>query len=937
MSKIITLTLEDNVIDYISDYLFNAKGKIAVISGNKRPALFIKKNLAQKYGKAFVPPSFFTNDEFIEDYITVKKNFSKITELSAAYAVFNAVRQTAPELLGGRTSFENFMSWAFEILSFIEQVDLENVSTDKLKNIKANAEIGYAVPDGINDLLKNIFKIREIFHSALEKSQKTTKGYSFLKAAGADLNELAQKYDEIVLLAPFYLHKTELQIFKNIYAAGSLSVIICGDPAQFNILGRIYKEFSKSAECKPRSAKPGYNLNLYSAFDDQLQAALLKNLIGAYSREDLDKTVVVVAKPEMLKSVISEVSAVTDYFNVSAGYPAAKTAAFSLIGDIICAQLSRRGEFYYAKDVMKVLSNPLVKNMRFFAVAAVSRIIIHKINDALSPDAKTSISGKMFVSFEEILNEPSLVSNITGATAKAWEFVPPEKINKILKEVFSSLFVSFENIRTLKRFSAVMREFLEKLNDLSIVSSYPLNPQSLEILLSVCDDLKAQEISNIEFESEEILNIFSELIKNKKISLPGSPLKGLQILGLLEARNLSFENVFIVGMSEGAMPALQKDSPLIPKDIMFDLGIEMAKREFEIQNYHFQKLIAGSKNLNLIYPENEEEPRSRFIEKLVWQEETKKGLNRVRAKKFTLGQIPSNFAGKQKFAKTSLINNLLKTMSYSHTKIETYLRCRLEFYYRYVLGLDEAEEIGEEISASHIGNFVHDFFSDVFRKNITFEDLKKKEFEEFYLKNFYTAYENSPYFKFREDSFLIKEVLLRRLINFLNKERERNFGVIFACEREYKAEISTANGQYNLYCRIDRVDKKGDEHIICDYKTGNIDSNLVKTKFLKIIEKCPSRKNIKTALTSPAALQLPLYKYIFENDESSKGAKAAQCALYGVKECCWEAFPQDEEIYSAHIQIIKSILDEINGDFSFEYDENDNCDCANCKFFYICR
>jgi hypothetical protein len=89
--------------------------------------------------------------------------------------------------------------------------------------------------------------------------------------------------------------------------------------------------------------------------------------------------------------------------------------------------------------------------------------------------------------------------------------------------------------------------------------------------------------------------------------------------------------------------------------------------------------------------------------------------------------------------------------------------------------------------------------------------------------------------------------------------------------------------------------------------------------------------------TIPPALQLPLYKYIFENDENNKNAEAVECALYGVKECRWEGFPRDEAIYSAHIRIIKTILDEINGGFPFEYDENDECDCANCKFFYICR
>ncbi|MDR3253713.1 MAG: hypothetical protein LBT07_01950, partial [Endomicrobium sp.] len=373
--EIINIDIHDNIIDFTAEYIFKSSKKILLISGGQRPFLFIRKKLAQKQGKSFFPPEFFTNDEFIEKIIFENTELIKISDIEAAFIIFEIVKDEMPQLLNGKTSFAHFMEWSFEILSFIEQLDLENVPEEKLKAVKANAEIGYDVPENINNLLKNIFKIRKSFHNSLEQSSKTTKGYSFLKAASMKTDLLAGNFDDIILMAPFYLHKTEIEIFKKINSSGKLTVFTQGDPSKYDILARIYAEFGKPLP-NVKNEKDNYKLNVYSAFDDQSQGALLKNLISGYSKDDIDKTVVVVPDSTMLQSVISEISMVTDRYNVSAGYPAGKTAVFSLLNAVVEAQLSRKEQYYYSIDIMKVLTNPLLKNLRFFGESYISRIIV---------------------------------------------------------------------------------------------------------------------------------------------------------------------------------------------------------------------------------------------------------------------------------------------------------------------------------------------------------------------------------------------------------------------------------------------------------------------------------------------------------------------------------------------------------------------------------
>ena len=929
MSRIINVDADKNIIDFVTDYISKSDKKIAVISGGKRPFLFIKRNLAQELGKAFFSPVFYTIDEFVEQSIFEKFGFAKISDIEAVYLIYKIIKDEEPHLLKGETSFGSFMEWSQEIFSFIEQLDLENISEEKLKAVRANAEIGYDVPENINDFLKNIFKIRKSFHVKLDKSFRTTKGYSFLKAAELGCFEIKKEFEEIILLTPFYLHKTEFKIFKNFYDYGNLTIIVQGNPKEFDVLETLYREFRETIpNIKP--LKNRYELNIYSAVDDQSQGSCLKNLISSYSENDLDKTIVIVAEPKMLQSVVSELSIVTGKYNVSAGYPAERSAVFLLVNEIAEAQLSRRGEYYHSKDFVGVLMNSLFKNMKFFGDNDISRIVAHKIEEALSPDSNKILSGKMFVSFKEIIEDKDLIGDIEKNISGAWEYLSPEKIIRILNEIFECFFVSWEKIETFLDLSNIIFNFLNKLYSMSAIGSYPLNIEAMDILLSMSKEMKYGEVAKVKFKYEEIFAVFKKLIKNKKISLHGSPLKGLQVLGLLESRNLSFDNVFIVGMTDSAIPAIKKDYSLVPKDIMYALGIEMTQKEYEIQKYHFSRLIAGSKKLNLIYPDNAKEERSRFIESIIWEKQFEsRDLNAVKVNRFVLPKFSIKKTLKQKYAKTQEVKKYLKSMPYTYSKIDSYLTCRLKFYFQYVLSLDNEAEIGSDVSGGDIGNFIHDFLKEVFHENLNFEALKTEKFEKDFFEKLNNKFNSSPRFQFREDAFLIKEVFKRRMEKVLEKERQRDFKSIYICEKEYNSNIQINSGEtYKLNCIIDRIDTNGKEYAIFDYKTGYIPKSIISSNFDKVEFK---RQSIKKYVKS---LQLPLYKYVFEKET---GLKVMQCGLYNIKKAEIIDFPTQQYVNEKCIDILKFLLNEINSGDYFAFNEEDETNCKTCKYFYICR
>ena len=170
----------------------------------------------------------------------------------------------------------------------------------------------------------------------------------------------------------------------------------------------------------------------------------------------------------------------------------------------------------------------------------------------------------------------------------------------------------------------------------SFVSSHPLNLKVLERIYEIIDELKDAEFKEQTFPQEDIFKILESKLKEEKVSFKGSPLKGLQILGLLETRALTFDNVIIMDANENILPKISVYEPLIPRQIMEGLGLERLKQEEEIQRYHFMRLVMGAKSAYFVYDDNPEKERSRFLEEIIWQRQMDAG---------TLKAVPQSLDG----------------------------------------------------------------------------------------------------------------------------------------------------------------------------------------------------------------------------------------------------------------------------------------------------
>src|SRR6202451_2217182 len=133
MSKIVTVPFTENFLPHVVEYIYRHYterdkdlSRLCLVFGGRRPGLFIKRDLARCIGKAFIPPKFFTIDEWMAVVAYGIEVPSQGSDLDHCYAIYQLAMSLCPWVCRGRESFAKFLPWAREILHFIEQLDLED-------------------------------------------------------------------------------------------------------------------------------------------------------------------------------------------------------------------------------------------------------------------------------------------------------------------------------------------------------------------------------------------------------------------------------------------------------------------------------------------------------------------------------------------------------------------------------------------------------------------------------------------------------------------------------------------------------------------------------------------------------------------------------------------------------------------------------------------
>jgi len=938
--------LGDDLIARIADQVETYAGekgddlsRIAIVFPGDRPHHFLNRELSRRRSKSFFPPRYFTIDSFCDSILLEQNSFSKLSDMNAAYLLFKIVQECAPKVMPDY-SFSTFMPWGQELLELIDQLDLDGINNDMLRQISETAELGYDLPQTINDLLVHITTIRERFHEILEKRSLYSRGYRYLRAAQFIKEVPFDEYDEIYFCGFFFLHTAEKEIIKTLYTKGKARLFFQGEQSEWRSLNDIAEYFNieiKSEEKPAEYAEPQFALS--AAFDIHSQTIMVHEALKAIPPEEHKETVLVVPNPDAIIPLLSEIAVDEKDYNVSMGYPLMRSSLYSLCELIFKAQETRKDGAYYSRDYLHVLRHPIIKNLTIIQDKSVTRLIIHKIEEVLLGMEKTPLGGSLFIELDSIesLDEVHTIIH-DHLCATGFEEIDAEMIKKIIAIIHASAFRTWEPVRSFEDFAERMESFIDVLVKYEVFKrEYPLNINIVERMLRLIDEIRVSEYRDERFEQAEIFSLFLQSLRGERIAFKGTPLRGLQILGRLETRSLRFKNVIMMDVNEGVFPQSRNKASLIPPDIMRVIGLKRMDYADEIERYQFMRLYRASENTIFVYSTGEDTERSRFLEELLWTKQKEDGkLTGFGVKR---GAYKVNISEKNMVVekKTYLIDFLRNNFVYSASSLNTYLECPLKFYYQYALRLKEKEDFLEEPEGADIGTFIHELLEEQFGQFIDTKPHFDKKFADGFFKNFNERFDATFLRQMGADSFTIREVMHYRLQQFLEFEETRTIDRVLGLEKEFTGDIALGSNTITCTAKIDRIDRMQDGSLlILDYKTGGVVYTPVSAAKMGNVD-YQDRVSIKKGIRS---FQLPLYLYFVQKEYPKT---ACDAALYHLRTLEMTYFSKKVEEYPferSHtytMRALEFIVSEIlDPAVPFEADTTQAKSCSYCPFKGFC-
>jgi ATP-dependent helicase/nuclease subunit B len=900
-----------------------------VVFPGRRPGHFLRKALARKIGTSFVPPVIFSMDEFI-DAVYEQIRASRKLETIDAVSVLYGIHRKARKPLGGKGFMtpDGFFPIGLKIYRDIEELSIEDIDPNRVKDIQPYAE--ESIPLQTLERLQTLSYFYEKFYETIAKEGFSTRSLRY-RAAAEKFEEVWNDGRQIIVAGFFALTESEKGLFRKLSSRENTTFLFQDGPGireKISAMG-----FDTEA---PGDSAHEPEVRFYRSPDSHGQVYGLNRELEKSSMTVDERTAIVLPSPETLFPLLRQGLASIDEreYNVSLGYPLHRTPVFGFLNTLMELVLSMDGDRLYIADYLRFVLHPYTKNIYFDGNAEVTRILFHTLEEGLVRSRT-----RIFSTLREIEEDEQLLAHV------ATKFPPGDGITKKalrehLRGIHRSTIERFLTFEDVGDFAAKCTELLSYIFDNSTARLHPLFYPFSESFIRSFDLLSRSLMKDVIFEElASYFTFFRKYIMTCYTPFEGTPLRGLQVLGFLETRNLRFDRVFLLDTNEDTLPDTRKDDTLLPFKAREILGLPTYVDRDKLTEYYFQTLVGGAKEVHLLFVESDTRERSRFVESLLWKRQKREGTTDAGRYLDTVQyRVRLGNADPGEIGKTEGVVRFLRGFTYSATALDRYLECPLRFYYSSVLGIDRKEEISGEIERADIGRFVHKAISGYFVKRKGFalkeQDIDREEMERLADDLFSREYGPDP----AGALYLLKKQINGRLQDLFAKYylplvREKTVTVV-ASEQDLRASL----GPFSLKGRLDSVEKRGERTCIIDYKTGSNQARL-KIDFDRLDP--DDRDSWNGAIGS---IQLPFYLLLHTmqgggNIRDLEGLflllgrasvdRGIELPLFGERD--------PEEAFAAARKVISGLIEEIaDPSVPFRPAGDRKGTCPGCDFRYLC-
>lgn len=377
----------------------------------------------------------------------------------------------------------------------------------------------------------------------------------------------------------------------------------------------------------------------------------------------------------------------------------------------------------------------------------------------------------------------------------------------------------------------------------------------------------SQEFGTID-SIKTLQTFWNQLLNQLQLDFVGEPLTGLQVMGMLETRNLDFEEVIMLGVNEGNLPSTSHASSYFTFDIRKAYGLACQNERDAVTAYHFYRLLQRAKRVYLVYDQDTDSlgggEVSRYVKQLrieapFYRKENELNVNQLFPKAGVGAQI-SVSKGDKEFDKLLF---RAQDKGFSPSALNTFRTCSLKYYFRYIADVSEPAVFQEDIDAAKLGSAIHETLEELYKPFIgqvlKVDDLKKlkSRIKDVLVLKFQDQLETSePLSGANLLSFEVAKNYVNKVIdNDITSSENGSVTTIVGLEMDLLKEVNVEANDETVKVKLsgsaDRVDRTNDVTRIIDYKTGKFD----KTFKIKSLESFDDPR-------TDNAFQMLMYGYV---------------------------------------------------------------------------
>lgn len=935
--------------------------KVAIVFPNKRASLFFNEYLAQESDRPIWSPT----------YVSISELFRQSSDLSIAdpiklvcdlYKVFQ-------KATGSKETLDDFYFWGEMLIADFDDADKNMADTHALfSNLKDLNELmdNYDfLEEGQKEALSQFFhnfsinqvtELKQRFismwnvlgdiyteYKALLESQSIAYEGMLYRQVIEQLDVEALPYNKYIFVGFNVLNKVEHTLFKKLNEAGKAMFYWDYDTFYLNKTPHEAGEFiRRNLRDFPSELPASFfdNLNqpkevtFIESPTENGQARYLPQWIRENLTSQEKETAVVLCNEALLQPVLHALPDNVKHINITMGFPLSQTPAYSFVNALMELHTSgynpNNGRYLFA-EVISVLKHPYTRQLSPEA---------EKLEQTLTRDNR-------FYPLPSELKQDNVLELLFTPRRNNLDLC--SMLSEALKEV--AVIYQQQAASHSDAFDQLYRE--------SLFKTYTLVNRFHTLI----------ESKELNVQAGTFQRLLTRIMSSSSIPFHGEPAIGMQVMGVLETRNLDFRHLIMLSVNEGQLPKAGGDSSFIPYNLRKAFGMTTIDHKIAVYAYYFYRLMQRAEKVTLVYNTATDGINRGELSRFMLQFLIEWGYPVLR-KQLEAAQSPQSSAPiiiektpdvMERMKSVFDIRNNPKALI-SPSALNCYLDCPLKFYYKYVALLSAPDEVTADIDSAKFGSIFHYAAEHIYKDLTAHGKLISKENLETLLKDevrLQTYVDNG----FKELFFnlppneqpeyngiqLINSAVIVKYIQQLlrNDLRYAPFTFVGSEQRIFEnIEIYTPSG--NIQSRIggiiDRIDSKGESLRIVDYKTGgdadtpaNVQSLFIPDKkrsnyvfqtflYASIVCKKLREKN-DSRLVAPALLYIHRaasenYSPVIQMGEPRKPKEPV------------DNFAQYEGDFRENL---KTLLEDIfNPDISFTQTEIED-KCAYCDFKALCK